>query len=160
MVHPPCKYLCIHLGAGNTMVPSKLTGGVDGAGGVIIIFRVLELGSLLTLTNPTRRYAEKKLRSWKNFGLSRPFFWQKLGTWVLLSTVFVEEKVPSGQSKNIRYKTLDLRPSYLFYIQYVLHPSTYAGFSTCILNFYLRPTVNYSNECHFLLKSPTSVGIK
>ncbi len=56
----------------------------------------------------------KKLRSWKNFGLSGPFFWQKLGTWVLLSTVFVQEKVPSGQSKNIRHKTSDLRPSYLF----------------------------------------------
>ncbi len=39
-------------------------------------------------------YAEKKLPSWKNFGLFGPFFWQKLGTWVLLSSVRVTKKVP------------------------------------------------------------------
>jgi hypothetical protein len=109
-------------------------------------------------------YAEKKLRSWKNFGLSGPKFLtngqSKLRSWVLLSSVRVAKKVPSPRSKNIRPKTSDLRPSYLFNIQYVSHPSTYVGFSTFILNFYLRPTVNYSNECHFLLQSPTSVGIK
>ncbi len=61
--------------------------------------------------NPLRHClcAEKKLWSWKNFGLSGPFFWQKLGTWVLPSAVFVPEKVPSGKSKNIRHKTSDLR---------------------------------------------------
>ncbi len=37
-------------------------------------------------------YAEKKLPSWKNFGLFGPFFWQKLGTWVLLSSVCVTKK--------------------------------------------------------------------
>ncbi len=85
----------------------------------------------------------------------------KLQSWVLLSSVRVAKKVPRPRSKNIRPKTSDLRPSYyLFYIRYVSHPSTYVGFSTYILNFYLRPMVNYSNECHFLLKSPTSVGIK
>ncbi len=55
-------------------------------------------------------YAEKKLRSWKNIGLSRPFFWQKLQTLVLLSTVFVQEKVLCGQSKNIRHKNFGPLP--------------------------------------------------
>jgi hypothetical protein len=40
-------------------------------------------------------YAEKKLPSWKNFGLFGPFFWQKLGTWVLLSSVRVTKKNPT-----------------------------------------------------------------
>jgi hypothetical protein len=54
-------------------------------------------------------YAEKKLLSWKNFGLFGPFFWQKLGTWVLLSSVRVTKKNPSSRSKNIRPKTSDLK---------------------------------------------------
>ncbi len=66
----------------------------------------------------------------------------KLRSWVLLSSVRVAKKVPSPRSKNIRPKTSDLRPSYLFYMRYVSNPSTYVGFSTYILNFYLRPTVN------------------
>ncbi len=129
----------------------------------------LNLRTSLTLTFPYFSwlgwfrhclYAEKNFGVGKTLDFPDPFFWKKLGTWVLLSTVFVQEKVPSGQSKYIRHKTLDLCPSYLFYIRYVSHPSTYVGFNTYTLNFYLRPTVNYSNECHFLLKSPTSVGIK
>ncbi len=48
----------------------------------------------------------KKLPSWKNFGLFGPFFWQKLGTWVLLSSVRVTKKNPSSRSKNIRPKAV------------------------------------------------------
>jgi hypothetical protein len=99
----------------------------------------------------------EKLRTFRTLFLTNGQ--SKLGSWVLLSSVRVAKKVHSPRSKNIRHKTSDLRPSYLFYIQYVSHPSTYVGFNTYILNFYLRPIVNYSNECHFLLKSSTSVGI-
>jgi hypothetical protein len=105
-------------------------------------------------------YTQEKNPSWKKIGLFRPFFPPKLRSWVLLSSVRVPKQVPSAHRQNIRPKTSDLRPSYLFYIRYISHHSTYVGFNTYILNFYLRPTVNYSNECHFLLKSPTSVGIK
>ena len=41
----------------------------------------------------------------------------------------------------------------------VSYPSTCVGFNTYLLKFYVKPTANYSNECHFLLKRLTKVGI-
>ncbi len=52
-------------------------------------------------------YAEKKLPSWKNFGLFGPFFWQKLGTWVLLSSVRVTKKilVHAAKTSDLKLRT-------------------------------------------------------
>ncbi len=56
----------------------------------------------------------EKLRTFRTLFLTNGQ--SKLRSWVLLSSVRVTKKISSSRSKNIRPKTSDLRPSYLFYI--------------------------------------------
>jgi hypothetical protein len=51
----------------------------------------------------------KKTSELEKLRTFRTLFWQKVGTWVLLSSMRVTKKVPSSRSKNIRPKTLDLK---------------------------------------------------
>ncbi len=105
-----------------------------------------------------RAWAHKEIRRKKTSELEklrtfRTLFLAKTWNLGLAVNRVCPEKVPSGQSKNKLWTSA--LPTYLFYIRYVSHPSTYVGFNTYTLDFYVRPMVNYSNECHFPVKSPT-----